>query len=136
MKKVIDGIEIETDPEEIFKTNPKWRHKNIDWRPELNLEYIIQGVETYSSLQIGEWEVVILSNNDQLSSISPNYITSKHRINGEDLYLEEVSLKTIDQIKNAIGKKIVFTEEIIMTVDSYKSESDKMYRPIYKNKLI
>ncbi|MEI6755279.1 MAG: hypothetical protein WCK78_19235 [Paludibacter sp.] len=129
---IIDGIEINNDKDEILKANPKWGHKNNSWRPELNVEYIIKGVEVQPDSRIGEWEVVILSNNDQTSSISPNYITTKHWIDGEELFMEGAPLKTLDQIKNAIGKKIVFTEEIIKKVDSFSTEKGKMYRPIYK----
>ncbi|HJV77779.1 MAG TPA: hypothetical protein VJ602_05290, partial [Paludibacter sp.] len=107
MKKIINGIEIETDPQEVLKSNPKWGHRNSGWRPELNVEYIIQRVETNFSLQIGDWEVVVLSNNNQLSSISPNYITSRHWIDNKELYLEGAALKSIEDIKNSIGRKIV-----------------------------
>jgi len=40
------------------------------------------------------------------------------------------------KINDSIERKIIFTEEVIHKVDSFKSESKKMYRPLYKYKLI
>ena len=129
--KTIDGIEIIDNKEEILRQKPAWGNTGNAARPILNTEYTVEGKTTVKgSGTIGDWDGIALSNNQKVIVVSPNTITSRHYVNGEEKFLDGGSFRNAAEILDSLGAKVKFTSSKAVATDKFQS-TEKQFKTFY-----
>ena len=129
--KTIDGIEIEDNKDAILKSKPAWGNTGNAARPVLNTEYTVEGKSTVKGTgTIGDWDGIALNANSKVIVVSPNVITSRHYVNGEEKFLEGGSFKSVAEVLDSLGAKVMFTSSKAVATDKFQS-TEKQFKTFY-----
>ena len=129
--KTIDGIEIEDNKDAILKSKPAWGNTGSAARPILNKEYQVEGKATVKGTgTIGDWDGIALSADSKVIVVSPNTLTSRHYVNGEEKFLDGGSFKTAADVLDALGSRVVFTSSKAVATDKFQS-TEKQFKTFY-----
>jgi hypothetical protein len=131
--RTIGNVVIEDNKDEILKKVTAWNNAGNSARPVIGTVYKIEGhSEVKGSGSIGDWNGIALSfdNKEKVIVVSPNTITSRHYVAGEEKFLEGGSFKNIDDILSAIGSEVSFVNSKAVAVDKFQS-TEKQYRNLF-----
>ena len=131
--KTIAGIEINDNKEEVLKNNPNWASAGNAARPVLNKEYRIEGETTVKgSGTIGDWKGIALSsdNGAKVMVVSPNTLTSRHYVSGEEKFLDGGSFRSAAEVVDAFGSNVMFTSSKAVATDKFQS-TEKQFKTFY-----